>query len=302
VTPSPATSPVRWFAAVPARRLSIVRAATFGYAALWLIVRFRYLMDVADLPARRFEPVGVLELLERPPSPRVIVAVWLVTLAASIAAVAGRSLRWSAPTGAIGMFLLATFTSSFGQVFHTEHLLTLHLLVLAAGALIEPPAPSDGETSGWPLNLMMSIVVVTYVLAGVAKLRWSGSDWVRGDVLQNWIAVDNLRKILFDDIHSPIGGWMSGIDWVWMPIAVLTLIVELGAPVALAPGRIRTAWLVAAWGFHVGVFVLMAISFPYQLTGVAFASFLRTEVVVDRIRPVIPRYRPVRFRLGGRTP
>ena len=149
---------------------------------------------------------------------------------------------------------------------------------------------------------MMSIVVLTYVLAGVAKLRWSGSDWVRGDVLQNWIAVDNLRKILFDDLHSPIGGWMSGFGWVWMPIAVLTLIVELGAPIALAPGRVRAAWLVAAWGFHVGVFALMAISFPYQLTGVAFASFLRTEVIVDQIRPLVVRRHPVPFRLGGRTP
>ena len=127
-------------------------------------------------------------------------------------------------------------------------------------------------------------------------------DWVRGDVLQNWIAVDNLRKILFDDLHSPIGGWMSGVDWVWMPIAVLTLIVELGAPIALVPGRVRTVWLVAAWGFHVGVFALMAISFPYQLTGVAFASFLRTEVIVERIRPVVVRLRPVPIRLGGRTP
>jgi hypothetical protein len=282
--------------------MTAVRVVVFGYAALWLILRFRYVLDVANLPDRRFHPVGVLVLLERPPATSVVVAVWAVTFIGCGACVAGRSLRWSAPTGAAGMLFLATFTSSFGQVFHTEHLLALHLLVLAAGVLVEPPAPSDGETSGWPLNLMMCIVVLTYVLAGVAKLRWSGADWVSGDVLRNWIAVDNLRKILFDDLHSPVGGWLSGIGWIWMPIAAATLMVELGAPIALLTGRIRTVWLVAAWGFHVGVFALMAISFPYQLTGVAFASFLRMEIIAERVRPAVALRRPVRFGLGGRTP
>ena len=41
-----------------AHRLAIVRVATFGYAAVWLVVRGRYVLDVAGLPERRFEPIG----------------------------------------------------------------------------------------------------------------------------------------------------------------------------------------------------------------------------------------------------
>jgi hypothetical protein len=281
---APATRPRTWFAPVPARRLELVRRCTFGYALAWLVVRFAYVADVASLPARRFEPVGVLNWMDEPPSRPLVIVVWLVTLVACGSTTLDQAARFAAPVGAVGMLFLATLTSSYGQVFHTEHLLVLHLAVLAVGALVEPPAQSDGETSGWPLNLMMAIVVVTYVLAGVAKLRWSGAEWVTGDVLQNWIAIDNLRKLLFEDLYSPIGGWLSTIGWFWFPVAVLTLVVELGAPLVLVPGRARTGWLIAAWGFHLGVFALMAISFPYQLLGIAYLAFVRPDVWEQRLR------------------
>ncbi len=289
---APATSPRRWFAPVPARRVAIVRTLVFGYAAVWLVVRFPYLSDVTRIPDRRFEPVGVLSWLDGPPSRSTVLGCWVVALVACIAAAAGRWSRVAAPVGAMAMLAIVTLTSSFGQVFHTEHLLVVHLAVLATAAVIEPRS-RDGEASGWPLNLMMAVVVVTYVVAGIAKLRWSGPRWVSGDVLQHWIAVDNLRKLLFDDLYSPLGGWLSQFGWVWTPIAVLTLLVELGAPVALATGWVRIVWVVAAWGFHVGVFVLMAISFPYQLFGVAYVAFLPMERIADRVvrptrRGVVP--------------
>ena len=277
--PAAPTSPMQWFAPVPVRRLMLVRSLTFGYAVGWLLVRGFYVADVARLPDRRYEPVGVLRLASSPPPDGLVAVVWTVTMAACVLTTLNRGVRPAAPVAAAGMLLLATYTSSFGQVFHTEHLLVLHLAVLALAAVVEPPEPTDGTVSAWPLNLMMSILVVVYVVAGVAKLRYSGLEWVTGDVLRNWIAIDNLRKLLFDDIYSPIGGWLSAVGWIWGPIAFVTLVVELGAPVALLPGRTRYLWLAVALAFHVGVFVLMAISFPYQLLGVAYAAFLPVERV-----------------------
>ena len=277
------TSAVAWFAPVPERRIEIVRTVTFGYAVVWLILRARYVWDVSGLPARRFEPVGILDPLGSPPAGAVVMSLWALTLAGAAAAAAGKAPRLSATVGSIGMLVIATLTSSFGQVFHTEHLLVLHLLILAASSLVDP-APAGGERSGWPLNLMMAVVVVAYVVAGVAKLRFGGTDWLTGDLLRNWVAVDNLRKLLLDDLHSPAGGWLAGTAWVWGPVAVVTLLVELGAPVALLPGRLRLAWVAAAWAFHVGVVVLMAITFPYQLSGVAYLAFLDVERIENRLR------------------
>lgn len=267
----------RFFAPVPADRLRIVSSLTFGYAAAWLVVRGLYIRDVTRLPARRFAGVGLFEIVGRPPAGFVVLVVWLVGVAGCTAVVAGRCVRAAAPIGAAAVWVIATLTSSYGQVFHTEHLLVLQLGILAAAALLEPVLPGAETSSGWPLRLSMGIVVAVYVVAGIAKLRYGGIDWLTGDVLRSHVAADNLRKVLLDDPHSALGGWLAGTAWLWPPIGALTIAVELGAPLALIPGRIRYTWVAIAWSFHVGVMALMWISFPYQLTGVAYAAFLPVE-------------------------
>jgi hypothetical protein len=127
------------------------------------------------------------------------------------------------------------------------------------------------------------ITVFAYVLAGIAKLRVSGSDWATGDILRNHIAHDNLRKLLLGDSYSKLGAWTARHGWLFPPLAVMTLVVELGAPLALLRGRIAKGWSLAAWSFHVGVLALMWILFPYQLFFVAFASFFEPERWVARV-------------------
>ncbi|MBI5089213.1 MAG: HTTM domain-containing protein [Actinobacteria bacterium] len=285
-----------WFGPVPARRIDVCRALTFGYAAIWLTVRAWYVWDVSGLPSRRFAPVGVMTWLDAPPSRPVVMGAWAIGLACSVLAALGRGLRITAPLGSLTVLGIVTLTSSFGQVFHTEHLLALHLLILAAASIIEP-ARNATERSGWPLNLMMATLAATYVVAGIAKLRFSGTDWVTGDVLRNWVAADNLRKVLLDDPSSTFGGWLAGVGWVWGPIAVFTLLVELGAPLAMVSRRIRTPWLVAAWLFHVGIFAMMAISFPYQLSGVAYLAFVPAERLEARVRQAVAGGGPRRARM-----
>jgi hypothetical protein len=145
------------------------------------------------------------------------------------------------------------------------------------------PGPAADGRYGWPVRLTAVIVVVAYVIAGIAKLRIGGLDWLDGDTLRNWVAHDNLRKAVLGDSYSPIGRHLVGHAWLFPPLAVLTVIVELGAGVALVGGRWRTAWVIAAWLFHVGVLALMAIVFPYQLSGVAFAPFFRLERLADHV-------------------
>jgi hypothetical protein len=132
------------------------------------------------------------------------------------------------------------------------------------------------------VRLAAVVVVLAYVLAGIAKLRLGGLAWLDGDTLRHLVAHDNLRKALLGDAHSPIGTRLVAHAWVFPPLAALTLAVELGAGVALAGGRWRTAWVASAWLFHVGVLALMAVLFPYQLSGVAFAAFFPLERIVDR--------------------
>jgi hypothetical protein len=286
-------SPVAWLVApAPAARLATLRILVGVYATAWAGVRLPAHLAHADQAAARWQPVGVLAPLGSPPADWAIVLVAAATPLIGLLFVAGWRYRAIGPLFAAAMLVLATLDSSWGQVFHTEHLLVLHLLVLAVAPAADvlatgrrpmtPPPAADGRY-GWPVRLSAVVVVVAYVIAGIAKLRIGGLDWLDGDTLRNWVAHDNLRKAVLGDSYSPIGTNLVGHAWLFPPFAVLTVTVELGAWVALLGGRWRNVWVVGAWLFHLGVLAVMAIVFPYQLSGVAFAPFFRLEGLAHRV-------------------
>jgi hypothetical protein len=196
--------------------------------------------------------------------------------------------------------VVLTYVNCWGHVMHTENLVVLHLLVLAAapaadvwawrgpvgrgGSRTGGTVPSPAGRYGWPVRLVTLVTVLTYLLAGWAKLRASGWAWADGDVLRNQVAHDNLRKAVLGSPWSPLGGWLVGVGWVWPVLGVGTIVLELGAPAVLVWRRLRVWWAAAAWGFHVGVLAIMAIFFPYPLSGVAFASLFPLEQLPEQAR------------------
>ena len=293
-----ARSPLGWLLApAPAARLAMLRVLVGGYAAVWAAVRLPAHVGHTDQPAGRWQPVGVLAPLGSPPPDALVVAVAAVAPVLGLLFVLGWRYRLIGPAVATVMLGLATLDSSWGQVFHTENLMVLHLVILAlapgaADALVAgrrrgrtpTPVPAPDPRYGWPVRLAGLAVVLTYLVTGVAKLRVGGLDWVDGDTLRHLVAHDNLRKALLGDSYSPIGPALIDHAWLFAPLAALTLMVELGAWVALLGGRRRTAWVAAAWIFHVGVLAVMAVVFAYPLTGIAFAPFFRTERLAARVR------------------
>ncbi|QGG96203.1 hypothetical protein [Actinomarinicola tropica] len=269
-----------------AARLALLRVLVTGYAVGYLLIRAPHLWDLAaladDAPGR-WSPVGPFTFVAEPWPPSAVRALVPLTIVVGLSALLGRAWSITAPAAAVGVLLLTSYASSWGQVFHTENLLVLHLLVLAAAAVVDggTGARRTGELAP---RAMAVVVVVAYVLAGWAKLRASGWGWVSGDALLHHVAHDNLRKVLVGDWYSPIGAWAVGHPWVFRPMAALSLVVELAAPLALLGGRLRRAWVAGAWLFHLGVLAIMAILFPYQLTGVAFAAVL----VARPLRPDRP--------------
>jgi hypothetical protein len=295
------TGPVRrvdqWLLApAPPQRLAGLRVVVGSYALAFLVLRLPGLWLVTRLDRGQWQPVGVLSVLGDPLRPGLAQLAVLATVALGVAFVVGWRWRVTGPAFALGFLLVTTYRVSFGHVVHTDQLPALHLLVLALSPAADawsldarrrstgPPAAGDDGRYGWPVKVAALIVVVAYVLAGVAKLDEGGTGWLTGEVLRNQVAFDNLRKTLLGDVHSPLGGWAVRYGWLFAPMALATVAVELGAPVALRGGRWRTAWVAGAWAFHVAVVALMAISFPYQLSGVAYAPFFALEEVPGRWR------------------
>jgi len=92
-----------------------------------------------------------------------------------------------------------------------------------------------------------------------------------------------VRKAELGDLHSVIGAFMVRYDALFPPLAALSLVVELGAPLALLHRRLALVWCALAWSFHVGVLAVMWIVFHYPLLGLAYAPFLPVDRGIERL-------------------
>ncbi len=287
------------FDSMPAERVATLRLLVFTFGVTYLLVRTRNLTDFLKFTGDAFEPVGPVSLLASPLPASVVMAIFIATVVAGVAATVGFKFRFTAPIYALGLLWVTSYRNSWGMIFHTENLLVMHTLILAfapaadiwsvdarrAGAALEPSRKSRkaGGLYGWPVRAMCIVTALAYLIAGVAKLEHAGLQWAFGEELRIHIAFDAVRKIELGSVHSPFAQHLVPYAWLFMPLAWLTLAFELGAPLALIWPRVGRIWCVVAWGFHVGVLSLMAIVFLYPLLGIAFASFYAVERPAQRI-------------------
>lgn len=285
-----------WSPPAPAVRLAVMRLAVGGYALLYVLLRAPNLLSATQFHEGEFHPVGVARLLSAPLPAALVYLNVALTIATGTLFVLGLRFKLTGPLFAALLLWAMTYRSSFGMIFHTDNLLVLHVALLAlspAAAALSFDArrnpsldPSEERPEyGWALRAMAMVTVCTYVVAAVAKLKLAGVAWLGGELLRAQIAFDNLRKIELGSSFSPLGVWLVKHPSVFAPLAVATLVVELGAPLALAHRRVALLWSVTAWAFHVGVGLLMNIGFPYQLAFVAFMPFYRVERLLE-LRPL----------------
>ena len=295
-----------WFAPMPAERLAALRIITGAFAVIYLLVRSAHLLGYAHFPARDFSPIGITTWLDAPLSPWVVYATFALTVGAGLAFVTGAYYRLTGPLFAAGFLWITTYRSSWGMIFHQDNLVALHLAVLAlapaqAAWSHDARGGRDAESSlshgrfGWAVRSMCWLTVVSYVLAGIAKVENAGWEWSAGEILRTHVAYDAVRKLELGGIHSPIGAWMVRFEWPFEILGILTLMLELGAPLALLHRRLAAGWVVGVWGFHLGVLALMAITFAYPVSGAAFASFFAVERIGE-----LPRVKRLLGRSGSR--
>lgn len=270
----------------PPERLAALRLLVGGFATVYLAARLAHLISFVDFAPRSFAPVGVVDLLLAAPLPAaLVVAPVLLAVPLAVAFTLGWRHRVTGPAFAATLLWVLSYRNSWGMIFHTENLMVVHVLVLgltpAADAwsldVRRRPPPPRPRAHGWPVRLLALVTVTTYLLAGLAKLRLSGLSWATSDLLRNYIAYDNLRKLELGDAHSPLGAALVAHGWLFPPLAGASLVVELLAPAALLGPRLARAWSLAAWAFHAGVLAIMAIFFPYPLFGFAFAPLFAAE-------------------------
>src|SRR5690606_26930772 len=192
-----------WMPEAPARRLAAVRVLVGAFALVYLALRALHIASYTGFPEAQLAPIGVVSVTGLPPDAGVI-ALLALTWLAMLGFTLGWRFRITGPVGALLLLWTLTYSSSWGQIFHTENALVLYALVLAVTRSADAYSldarhrdePAPHARYGWPLRLLAAVLVATYVIAGIAKLRWGGSAWAGGDVLRDTIAADALRKVL----------------------------------------------------------------------------------------------------------
>jgi len=277
----------------PPERLATLRIVVAGFVTVYLAVRAPAFLSIVDKAASQFDPVGVIGFLDGPVDGGLFVLVFVATVVAGAAATIGWRYRFTGPGFAVGVLLVTSYRSSWGQILWFEILMVLHLLVVGLAPAADAISLDDrrrgrpdvraGLRYGWPLLLLSVITVVTYLVAGIAKFRYGGTAWVDGDVLRNHIAFSAARLEVFDAPSSPLAEPLLRAPVVASVFAVAAVALELGAPLALRGGRVAAIWAIATWSMHLVIALTMFVVFPYPLVGVAFASFFAIDGLHARI-------------------
>ena len=295
-----------WFAGAPAARPALLRLLVGGYLLVYLGRRYGMLLRVARSDPALFRPVGVVAALERPLPVGVFRGLLGATLLANVAFLLGWRHRQTGPLFAGLLLWVMSYRNSWSMIYHNDNVLVLHAIILgltpAADALSldaargRDPAPSlgGGEPAGdwrhgWPVRLMTTVTLLTYFLAGVAKLAGPlGRGWAGGEALRGQVAVDGLRKALLGEGATPLAYALYDKVWLFRLMAAGSLVLELVAPLALADRRLAPCWALGAWLLHWGIYAVMGITFRYQLSSLIYASFFDLERALARLAPPRP--------------
>lgn len=282
-----------WFDTAPAERLAAFRIVLGAFSLGYLFPRIGMYRQIARQGADLFEPVGLFGSFSVPMNPTMFDVLLFLTLAANIAFLLGWHFRQIGPL--FGTFLLALlcYRNSWSMIFHNDNVLVWHALVVGlspASDAYSLDARRRGRVGslllgssarwqyGWTLKLLMVIATTPYLLSGIAKLAGpAGLDWMTGEIMRDQVATDALRKIVLGTNSSDMIFGLYNLPWLFSGFALMTMLVELGAPFTLIKPKIAMVWAVMTILMHIGILMIMDITFRYQLTGAMFACFFPLE-------------------------
>lgn len=100
----------------------------------------------------------------------------------------------------------------------------------------------------WVMELSVLAIAIFYGLAGLNKIRYHGLDWFDGLNMQLFVH-------LFADHQSQFTGWLLNDRALARWGQILTVLVEIGAFLALIP-RLRGFVAIGLLGLHLGIYVV----------------------------------------------
>ncbi|MFW6075797.1 MAG: hypothetical protein ACOC9Y_09385, partial [Chloroflexota bacterium] len=151
-----------WMEPLSPYPLALFRIVVGAFALGYLIFWWPSMVSNAGFEPTQFEPAGIVSVLTEPLASWAVHPLLIGALITGIAFTLGWRYTLTAPTFALLLLWDLTYRNSWGQIFHTENLLVLHIIVLALSPAADAMSldarrrsnnPSSGLIYGWPLRL-----------------------------------------------------------------------------------------------------------------------------------------------------
>jgi hypothetical protein len=204
-------------------------------------------------------------------------ALWKLSLLACALGVSTRP-------ASIVAFLLGLYRlglpHNFGKLHHFDAMIALALGVLAfariadayslprliarrRGRVLPPVAPS-GEYR-WPVRAVWTVMALTFFAAGISKLGHGGIEWVTSDNMSILLNQHAYQISAEDPLLADLSLGLSRYPTLCSLMALATVVVEVGYPIALFSRRARWFFPPAMCGTLIGIRLLMGPTFPQFL-------------------------------------
>jgi hypothetical protein len=261
-----------WFTPAPVGRITALRVVVYGYIPIDLLLTGGWVRSHTAVSQAMYGPLRISRLLHLPvPADGTVialeVALALTAVATIVASVRGNATAALGATVAVLYVLWMLVAMSYGKVDHDRFafLVALAVLPTVRGAAVRDRTSS--AAAGWALRSIQVAVVLTYFLAGWAKIRFGGWNWPTGATLE--LAL--LRR------NTPLSTWLIDRPELLVPMQFAMIAVELASPLVLLArsDRGKTVVALGMWAFHLVVFSGVTIIFLPHC--VAIASFVPLE-------------------------
>jgi hypothetical protein len=194
-----------------------------------------------------------------------VVFIRVLFIGGAFAAMVKPEQRWTRLLAFVGCLEFNAFTNSFGKINHSFHLWVVSAFLL----LFLPKASRDRRTSGHEYLTVVwycqAFVLLTYSMAGVAKLVQAVGQWRAGD--RYWLLTPealpaHVASHFIDMDHGTAAG-MVVITHPWLGCAFFlsAVCLELGAFAVSFVPRLHRIWAVGLILLHAGILSVMALNF-----------------------------------------
>jgi hypothetical protein len=255
-----------------ARDLGVYRIL-FAVLLLALPRRFSW---IDRFPSSLFQPPpGPFQLASGLPPHGFFDALEIAIILAALMMGIGLLTRWSSLLLSVLLIVGYGFSYSFGKIDHTILLLiapaVLSFSNWGAALSVDSVIRSRGQqVNQWAVRLFALTISLSFATAALAKI---GSGWllldsqiVKGYVLRRYFTVEEGRNAVADlaaSIQAP---------WLWELLDWGVVALEIALAVGFLSWRLLRVSLAAAAIFHIGIHLLLGISFYWNL--VAYAAFV----------------------------